>query len=185
MGWFSKSKTNKDSEIFLSEFPSWVAIHSAKLVDELQKEDKTGWAEILSDSSAKLRLTNCFIGAHTLYLSLGPEGGIVISLFGDKVLEESLSSLPDKAKAFFLLTHTMYEKDQLKGKDSISSSLGDFYKIKIDPLDACVAFATDQEVNNSEEFSGLIGGLLPILNRLQVEQLKWLKELTGRWSKAK
>ena len=51
MGWFSKSKTNKDSEIFLSEFPSWVAIHSAKLVDELQKEDKTGWAEILDRKS--------------------------------------------------------------------------------------------------------------------------------------
>lgn len=185
MGWFSKSKIDKDSEVFLSEFPSWVAIHSAKLVDELKKEDDTGWVEILSDSSTKSKLINCFIGAHILYLSIRPEGGIVTLLFGDSIFEKSFSSLPDQAKTFFLLTHTLYEKDKLNGGNSISSSLEEFYKIKIDPLDACVAFASDQEVNNSEEFSGLIGGLLPILNRLQVEQVKWLKELTGRWSKVK
>lgn len=185
MGWFSKSKQNKDSQLFLSEYPSWVAIHSAKLAEELQADDTTGWAEILKDNPAKTSLTNCLIGAHLCYLSLTPEGGYTTLLFGEDVLEKSLSSLPDGAKGFFLLAHSFYEKDVERGEDSISSSLGDFYKIQVDPLDACVAFVIDQKVNKSEVFSPLVGDLLPILNKLQVQQLEWLKRVAERWARQK
>ena len=182
MGWF-KTKPTKDATLFLTEFPSYVAIHSAKLVDELAKEDNTGWADVLKDSTAKSKLTNCFIGAHAFYLSQRPEGAIVTALFGENVIKDSLSALPEKAKVFVALTYGFFEKDHLNGKSSLPSSLGDFYKIKIDPLDAYAAFITDKEVNDSEEFSFRLGGLLPILNRLQVEQLQWLKEMTDKWGK--
>jgi len=185
MGWFSKEKPTRDAALFLTEFPSWAAIHSAKLVGELETEDNTGWTDVLKDSSANSRMTNCFIGAHAFYLSQRPEGAIVTALFGENVLKDSLQALPEKAKVFVALAYGLFEKDQLNGKGSLHSSLEDFYKIKIDPLDAYVAFVIDKEVNDSEEFSFRLGGLLPILNRLQVEQLDWLKEMTGKWGKAK
>ena len=185
MGWFSKPKQTKDATLFLTEFPSYAAIHSAKLVNELEIEDNTGWPEVLKDGTTKSKLTSCFIGAHTFYLSQRPEGAIVTALFGENVLKDSLTALPEKAKVFVALTYGLFEKDHLNGKGGLPSSLGDFYKIKIDPLDAYVAFVTDKEVNDSEEFSFRLGGLLPILNRLQVEQLQWLKEMTDKWGKAK
>ncbi len=185
MAWFSKSKPDRDLQIFLSEFPSWAAIHSARLVDELQAEDTTGWAEILKNDSAKEKLSNCFIGAHFLYLRLGAEGEIATLLFGEDIFEKSLSSLPEKAKIFVALAYSLYEKNNQRGKDGMTSSLEDFYKIKINPLDACVAFVIDQEVNGSKEFSLLLGELLPTLNRLQIQQLEWLKGLTEKWSKRK
>lgn len=185
MGWFTSSEADKDLQTFLSEFPTWAAIQSAKLAQELQAGDEAGWGEVLENASKKSKLINCFIGAHLVYLSLRPEGELARLLFGKNILEKSLSSLPDEAKACAVLILSFYEKDSQKGEQRFSSSLENFYKIKIDPLDACVAFIVDKEVNNSEEFSFLIGGLLPTLNRLQVQQLEWLKKMTERWSKLK
>jgi hypothetical protein len=181
---FSKSKPSKDSQVFLSEFSSRAAIQSAKLVDELLANDRTEWAGILIDQSAKLALTNCFIGAHFLYLRLGIEGEIA-TLFGQDVFEKSLPSLPEKARIFVSLAYRLYEKNNQHGNDDLTSSLENFYKIKINPLDACVAFTIYQQIRNSEEFSPLIGDLLPILNRLQIQQIEWLKVLTDTWTKAR
>ena len=185
MGWFTKTKEDKDLQIFLSEFPTWAAIHSAQLADELLAKDEMVWGKILKNTSKKSELINGFIGAHLVYLSLRPEGEIARLLFGKDILEKSLASLPNKAKASAVLVLSFYEKDSQKGEQRFSSSMESFYKIKIDPLDACVAFILDKEVNNSEEFSSLIAGLLPTLNSLQVEQLEWLKNMTEEWSKVK
>lgn len=185
MSWFSKVKINKDSEIFLSEFPAWVAIHSAKLVDGLELDKTSSWAKILENKVAKERLVNCFIGAHVFYLQFSPEGELIASLFGEDALGKALFALPNKAKIFFTLAYELYEKNSKNGKDSLTSSLEDWYKIKIDPLDAHVAFIAHWEVSNNKEFSVLPGELLSTLNLLQVQQLGWLKGIVDKWSKVK
>ncbi len=183
MTWFSKTKpTDKDEDIFLSEFPIWAAIRSAELVGELQAEVKTGWSDILKNDEARSELIHCLIGAHLFYLSFTPEGQIIGQLFGENILLKSLSFLPERAKNFFALTNDLYERDRLKDEDTFLSSLEDFYKIKIDPLDAYVAFVAEQEVCGSEEFSNQIGELLPILNRLHVGLLEWMKKIVDRWA---
>lgn len=184
MGFFSKSEPSNDSRLFLSEFPTWVAIQSAKLVDELQTEDTTGWSEILQNNSARLKLVDCLIGANLFYLRVTPEGRLASSLFGEDFLEKSLSHLPDEAKVCFALMYKYYEKENQSGS-TFTSSLEHWYKIKIDPLDACVAFVIEHEINDSEEFNLLVGGLLPTLNHLRIKQLEWLKEMAEKWSKIK
>src|SRR5665811_738037 len=157
MGWFSKSKTNKDTEIILSEFPSWAAIHSAKLVSELKAEDLPEWTGILKNDAIKLKFTNCLIGAHIFYLSVAPEGGFLY-LFGEKIPEQLLSSLPEEAKKLFVLAFSFYKKKHLGDKDEWLSSIEKFYGIKIDSLDANAAYAIEHEVcGPSKDFSGLIG----------------------------
>ncbi len=184
MGWFRKPKTNKDSEIFLSEFPSWASTHSAKLVDELSSEDPTGWSKILKDNSIKLKLIDCLIGANIFYLRTTPEGGLASLLFGEDFLEKSLPSLPNQAKVCFVLAYKFYEKESQSG-NTFCSSLENWYKIKIDPLDASLAFVIEQQVVGGEEFNLLVGRLLPTLNLLRIQQLEWLKEMTAKWSKIK
>jgi hypothetical protein len=177
MSWFSKPKINKDSELFLSEFPSWVSIHSAKLVNQLQTDERNGWSEILRIDANKSQLTDFLIGAHLFYLNKSAEGGIVISLFGNNILERSLFLVPEQAKVFYFMANTTLEKQSREGKNGITSLLEDFYKIKIDPLDATVAFVADNLINDSKDFSAHIGELLPTLNQLCVEQLRWIKEM--------
>ncbi len=184
MGWFSKSKTDKDSEIILNEFPSWSAINSTKLVAELKKEDLPDWTGILSNDEIKSKFINCLIGAHLFYLCLAPEGGY-LSIFGEKIQEKLMHSLPDEAKKFFVLAFAFHEK-KTQEIDNQHSSMEKLYGIKIDPLDADVAFIIEQEVcGPSEDFSGLISYLLPILNRLRISQLKWLGNTVKKWSVAK
>lgn len=184
MGWFSKVEPSNDLRLFLSEFPAWVAIQSTKLVGELQSNDTTGWSEILRNDSSKQKLINCLIGANMFYLRFTPEGTIASGLFGEDFLEKSLSSLPDQAKTCFAMAYKFYEKEN-QGGNTFTSSLENWYKIKIDPLDACLAFIIERQVNNSEEFNLLIGGLLPTLNRLRINQLEWLKVMTEKWSMLK
>lgn len=183
MSWFSKPKINKDSELFLSEFPSWASIHSAKLVGELQADGRIGWSEILRSEAKKSQLTELLIGAHLFYLAQSIEGGIVITLFGNDILERCFSFVPEQAKVFYLMANMNLEKESQSGKGGITGLLGAFYKIKVDPLDAIVAFVVDQLVNDSKEFNSQIGELLPTLNQLQVEQLKWIKDMIKKWSK--
>ena len=184
MGWFSKSEPSKDLRLFLSEFPTWAAVQSAKLVDELQTEDTTGWSKILENNSSRLKLTDCFIGANIFYLRVTPEGALASLLFGENFLEKSLPSLPDQAKICFALTYKFFEKEGQNG-NTFTSSLEKWYKIKIDPLDASAAFVIEQEINGSQEFNFLVGGLLPTLNRLRIQQLEWLKAMTEKWLKVK
>lgn len=180
MGWFSKNKVKKDSDIILNEFSLWSTVHSVDLTNELQRDEKLGWTEIINDKTKKLKVIDCFLGAHLFYLNNNVAGDIVNLLFGNDVFEKILSTLPEKAKKIAVLSHTLNNTNQ---NDSITSSLENLYNIKIKPIDACVAFVIDQEINNSNEFSIRIGGLLPILNQLQVEQLDWLNELVKKWSK--
>lgn len=176
---FSKSKSDKDSEIILSEFPSWAAIHSAMLVNELQVEDLPEWTGILKDDAVKSKFINCLIGAHMFYLCIGFEGG-VLSLFGENIIEELLFILPEESKKVSVLA--LYKEKTSSNNDEPLSSIEEFYGIEIDPIDANIAFVIEQEMYSSKEFSGLIGYLLPILNRLRVGQLEWLKGMVDKWS---
>lgn len=182
MKWFSKNKKNEDATIILNEFSVWATIHSINLIDELQKDDKLGWAELINNNIKKSEIIDCFLGAHLFYLNNNVAGDIVNLLFGNDVFEKILSTLPERAKKIAVLSHTLQKTND---NVLITSSLENFYNIKINPFDACVAFVIDQEINNSDEFSNKIGGLLPILNRLQIEQLDWLNELVEKWSKLK
>lgn len=184
MGWFSKSEPSKDLRLFLSEFPTWASVQSVKLADELQTEDTTGWSGILEDNSCRLKLIDCLIGANIYYLRATPEGALASLLFGENFLEKTLPSLPNQAKICFALAYKFFEKESESGH-TFSSSLENWYKAKIDPLDACAAFVIEQQVHGSQEFNLLVGGLLPTLNRLRIRQLEWLKEMTEKWSKTK
>ena len=184
MGWFSTKKESEGLRLFLSEFPTWAAVHATKLVDDLKTEDKNGWEYTLKYDARRLKLIDCLIGANIFYFRNTPEGALASLLFGDDFLEKSLPSLPDEAKVCFYLAQKFYEKESQHG-NSFTSSLESWYKIKIDPLDASLAFVIEQEIVHSEEFNLLVGGLLPTLNRLRVEQLEWLKTMTAKWSKIK
>ncbi len=182
---FSKSKPNNDLQLFLSEFPVWAAILSVKLVDELQTEDTTSrWPTILENSLSRQKLIDCLIGANLFYIRLTPEGALASLLFGENFLEKVLPSLPDETKVYFAMAYQFYEKENQNG-NVFTSLLENWYKIKIDPLDACAAFVIEQEISGSEEFTLLVGALLPTLNRLRVKQLEWLKEITEKWSNLK
>ncbi|HCC05151.1 TPA: hypothetical protein DEP58_02485 [Patescibacteria group bacterium] len=184
MGWFSKTKLNSDLQLFLSEFPTWAAVQSTELITKLETEDTNGWAEILEDNSAKLKLIDCLIGANLFYLRTTPEGALASLLFGVDFLEKSLPSLPNQAKGCFVLAYNFYEKETQSG-NTFTSSLEDWYKIKIDSLDACVAFVIEHEFNSGEEFNLLFESLLPTLNHLRIQQIEWLMAMSEKWSKAK
>ncbi len=195
MGWFSKEKTRIEliTDSFIEEYPVWASQHSTKLIDELISNAaglaEGTWKQLLQDNKNIVKLTNIFTGAHGVFLMINPEGAIVSALFGEKTIEKCIKLMPPASQNFALLTFASNlkrtEKEGNNIIDSYLTSLEEYFKIKINPLDAHVAFVATDEIiggDTDQVFSPTltIAGLLPTLNRLQQEQLTWLKDFTGR-----